>query len=82
MPSPYQFNSDWDYYDSITDGVTKEVERILEEDPIEFLKERNLLENFIQVYFDPLMEFAEQKGYLEEYIYSYLKSTGYDKEEG
>ena len=73
MTSPHNFSSDWDYFDSLLTPTQRKVRDILEDDPVGWLMDHDLTDDFFKAHWEDIWDFAIDKGYVEEYIENYVK---------
>lgn len=74
MTSPYNYDSDWDWYDSLLTPLQRQLNEILSDDPVYYLEERRLTEDFFNTYFNEIMDFCVDREFVSEYIEGYLKN--------
>lgn len=73
MSSPHLYDSDVDWYDSLLTPLQRQLNEILSDDPVYYLEECRLTEDFFKTYFNEIMDFCVDREFVSEYIEDYLE---------
>ena len=65
--------SDVDYYDDCLTDTQKQVYSILEDDPVGWLMDHDLTDDFFKAHWEEIWDFAIDRGCVEAYIENYVK---------
>ena len=75
MTSPYLFDNDIDYYDSLLTPAQRKVNDICENDPVQYIIDHGLTDDLINTYWDQIFDYLVDRDFVYQYLLEYVEEN-------